>query len=97
MGWMAWDLIRGVDVLLKQADDRPEPHHPVGAVAGGGTGGRDRGPRFSDRVRGAFNSAGAAGVVGDGQPRPRLPVVRRGLLESNRGLRGGAMGGFAHG
>src|SRR5262249_57595127 len=36
MGWMVWDLMRGVDVLLKQPGIDPARIIMLGAVAGGG-------------------------------------------------------------
>lgn len=36
IGWMAWDLIRGVDLLLAQPHVDPERIIMIGAVAGGG-------------------------------------------------------------
>ena len=36
MGWMAWDLMRGVDVLLKQPGLDKDRIILMGAVAGGG-------------------------------------------------------------
>ena len=36
MGWMVWDLMRGVDLLLRQPGIDPERILLLGAVAGGG-------------------------------------------------------------
>ena len=36
MGWMVWDIRRGIDLLLRQPGVDPEKLILIGAVAGGG-------------------------------------------------------------
>ncbi len=98
MGWMVWDLMRGVDVLLRQPHIDRERIILLGAVAGGGdpagvTAALD--PRIACVV--PFN-------FGGWQPESRvLENPERdfawfgdGYWESTRGLRCGARDGFAH-
>lgn len=98
MGWLVWDLMRGVDVLLKQPTIDRGRVILLGAVAGGGdpagvTAALD--PRIACVA--PFN-------FGGWQPESR-PLANPdrdfdwfgdGYWESTRGLRGGAAGGFAH-
>lgn len=98
MGWFVWDLMRGIDVLLKQPSIDPARIIVLGAVAGGGdpagvTAALD--PRIACVV--PFNFSGW-------QPESNAPPdpdrdfawFGEGYWESTRGLRGGAAGGFAH-
>jgi cephalosporin-C deacetylase-like acetyl esterase len=98
MGWMVWDLMRGVDVLLKQTHIDKDRIILLGAVAGGGdpagvTAALD--PRIACVV--PFN-------FGGWQPESReLETPDRdfawfgeGYWESTRGLKNGARDGFAH-
>src|SRR5205823_1013704 len=98
MGWMVWDLMRGVDVLLKQPTIDPGRIIVLGAVAGGGdpagvTAALD--PRIACVV--PFNFGGwqpESSAVAD--PDRDFAWFGEGYWESTRGLRGGAAGGFAH-
>jgi dienelactone hydrolase len=98
MGWMVNDLMRGVDVLLKQPTIDPKRIILLGAVAGGGdpagvTAALD--PRISCVV--PFNFGGwqpESSAMPD--PDRNFPWFGDGYWESTRGLRGGAAGGFAH-
>jgi cephalosporin-C deacetylase-like acetyl esterase len=98
MGWMVWDLMRGVDVLLRQPGIDRDRIILLGAVAGGGdpagvTAALD--PRIACVV--PFNFSGW-------QPESNAPPdpdrdfawFGEGYWETTRGLRGGAAGGFAH-
>jgi cephalosporin-C deacetylase-like acetyl esterase len=98
MGWMVWDLMRGIDLLLKQPGIDKDRIIMLGAVAGGGdpagvTAALD--PRIACVV--PFNFSGW-------QPESNAPPdpdrnfawFGEGYWESTRGLRGGAAGGFAH-
>jgi cephalosporin-C deacetylase-like acetyl esterase len=98
MGWMVWDLMRGVDVLLKQPTIDRDRIILLGAVAGGGdpagvTAALD--PRIACVV--PFN-------FGGWQPESRVlenpdrdfAWFGEGYWESTRGLRNGARDGFAH-
>lgn len=98
MGWMVWDLMRGVDVLLKQPTIDKDRIILLGAVAGGGdpagvTAALD--PRFACVV--PFN-------FGGWQPESRVlehpdrdfAWFGEGYWESTRGLRNGARDGFSH-
>jgi len=98
MGWMAWDLMRGVDVLLKQPTIDKNRIILMGAVAGGGD---------PAGVTAALDSRIACVVpfnFGGWQPESSVsenpdrdtPWFGDGYWESTRGLRGGAAGGFAH-
>lgn len=98
MGWMVWDLMRGVDVLLKQEGIDPERIILLGAVAGGGD---------PAGVTAALDSRIACVVpfnFSGWQPESNSPPdpdrnfdwFGDGYWESTRGLRGGAAGGFAH-
>jgi len=98
MGWMVWDLMRGVDVLLKQPNIDRDRIILLGAVAGGGD---------PAGVTAALDNRIACVVpfnFGGWQPESR--VVENpdrdfawfgdGYWESTRGLRNGARDGFAH-
>ncbi|MFN4259204.1 MAG: hypothetical protein ACK4RK_07885 [Gemmataceae bacterium] len=100
MGWMVWDLMRGVDVLLKQPGIDPKRLVILGAVAGGGdpaavTAALDR--RFAAAV--PFNFGGP-------QPETRFPLPDDADLafnylggsswESTRNLRRTGADGFLH-
>jgi cephalosporin-C deacetylase-like acetyl esterase len=98
MGWMVWDLMRGVDVLLKQPNIDPERIVLLGAVAGGGD------PAGVTAALDQRIACVAPFNFGGWQPESRaLENPARdfawfgdGYWESTRGLRGGAAGGFAH-
>ncbi|MCE9568291.1 MAG: acetylxylan esterase [Planctomycetes bacterium] len=98
MGWMAWDLMRGVDVLLKQPTIDKDRIILMGSVAGGGdpagvTAALD--PRISCVV--PFNFGGwqpESSALEN--PDRDFAWFGDGYWESTRGLRGGAAGGFAH-
>ena len=98
MGWMSWDLMRCVDVLLRQSTIDPSRLLLLGAVAGGGdpagvTAALDQ--RITCVV--PFN-------FGGWQPESSAPEnpdrdfawFGDGYWESTRGLRNGARDGFAH-
>lgn len=98
MGWMAWDLMRGVDVLLHHSGADPRRVILLGAVAGGGdpagvTAALDR--RVSCVV--PFNFGGwqpESSVTAN--PDREFAWFGDGYWESTRGLRNGARDGFAH-
>ncbi|HYH65255.1 MAG TPA: acetylxylan esterase, partial [Urbifossiella sp.] len=98
MGWMAWDLMRGVDVLLQHSGVDPERVILLGAVAGGGdpagvTAALD--PRVKCVV--PFNFGGwqpESSVMAN--PDREFAWFGDGYWESTRGLRNGARDGFAH-
>jgi len=98
MGWMAWDLMRGVDVLLQHSGVDPTRIILLGAVAGGGdpagvTAALDR--RISCVV--PFNFGGwqpESSVTAN--PDREFAWFGDGYWESTRGLRNGARDGFAH-
>lgn len=100
MGWMTWDLSRGVDLLLSRPEIDPSKIIILGAVAGGGdpagvTAALD--PRIKACV--PFNFGGA-------QPETRFPLPEDAeasfnylggtYWESTRGLRRGGVDGFLH-
>ncbi|MCC6418875.1 MAG: hypothetical protein IT429_11625 [Gemmataceae bacterium] len=100
MGWMAWDLMRGVDLLLGRAGIDPRRILILGAVAGGGdpagvTAALD--PRIACCV--PFN-------VGGPQPETRYPLpddaettfnyLGGSYWDSTRGLRLGGRDDFPH-
>lgn len=98
MGWMAWDLMRGVDVLLKQPTMDPKRIIMMGAVAGGGD---------PVGVAAALDNRIACAVPFNfGGWQPESSVIENpdrdfawfgeGYWESTRGLRSGARDGFAH-
>jgi cephalosporin-C deacetylase-like acetyl esterase len=98
VGWMAWDLMRGVDVLLKQKNIDSERIILLGAVAGGGdpagvTAALDK--RIACVV--PFNFGGwqpESSVLEN--PDRDFAWFGEGYWESTRGLAFGARDGFAH-
>ena len=98
MGWMVWDLMRGVDVLLKQTNIDKDKIILLGAVAGGGdpagvTAALD--PRIACVI--PFNFGGwqpESSVLEN--PDRDFAWFGEGYWESTRGLRNGARDGFAH-
>ncbi len=98
MGWMVWDLVRGVDVLLHHSNADPDRIVLLGAVAGGGdpagvTAALD--PRIGCVV--PFNFGGwqpESSVTAN--PDREFAWFGDGYWESTRGLRDGARDGFAH-
>jgi cephalosporin-C deacetylase-like acetyl esterase len=98
MGWMVSDLMRGVDVLLKQPGIDRDRIILLGAVAGGGdpagvTAALDS--RIACVVPFNFGGWQPESVVTENPDRD-FPWFGEGYWESTRGLRGGAKGGFAH-
>ncbi len=98
MGWMVWDLMRGIDVLLKQKNIDKDRIIMLGAVAGGGD---------PAGVTAALDKRIACVVpfnFGGWQPESNAlenpdrdaPWFGEGYWESTRGLRNGARDGFAH-
>jgi cephalosporin-C deacetylase-like acetyl esterase len=98
MGWMVWDLMRGVDVLLKQPGIDKDRIILLGAVAGGGdsagvTAALDA--RISCVV--PFNFGGwQPESSANANPDRDFPWFGEGYWETTRGLRNGARDGFAH-
>lgn len=98
MGWLVWDLMRGVDVLLQQPGIDKDRIILLGAVAGGGdpagvTAALD--PRIACVV--PFNFGGwqpESKALAD--PDRNFAWFGEGYWETTRGLKGGAAGGFAH-
>ncbi len=98
MGWMAWDLMRGVDVLLQQPTIDPKRIILMGSVAGGGdpvgvTAALD--DRIACVVPFNFGGWQPESSALDNPDRD-FDWFGDGYWESTRGLRGGADGGFAH-
>jgi len=98
MGWLVWDLMRGIDVLLRQPGIDPDRIILLGAVAGGGD---------PAAVAAALDSRVAAVVPFNfGGPQPDYPIPENTdrdfywfgfpYWESTRSLRLGARDGFAH-
>lgn len=98
LGWMAWDLMRGVDLLLARSGVDPQRIVLLGAVAGGGD---------PAAVAGALDERIAAVVpfnFGGPQPETRYPLpddaetsfnyAGGGSWESTRNLRRSAADGF---
>jgi dienelactone hydrolase len=98
MGWIAWDLMRGVDLLLNQENIDPKRIILLGAVAGGGD---------PAAVAAALDERIAAAVpfnFGGPQPETRYPLpddaeasfnyAGGGSWESTRNLRRSAGDGF---
>lgn len=98
MGWMVWDLMRCVDVLLKQPAIDPKRVILMGSVAGGGdpcgvTAALDE--RIACAV--PFNFGGWQPESGGLEnPDRDFAWFGDGYWESTRGLRDGARDGFAH-
>lgn len=98
MGWMVWDLMRSVDVLLQQSNIDTAKIILLGSVAGGGdpagvTAALDK--RIACVV--PFNFGGwqpESQVRKD--PDREFEWFGDGYWESTRGLRNGARDGFAH-
>ncbi|MFO0825198.1 MAG: acetylxylan esterase [Gemmataceae bacterium] len=98
MGWMVWDLMRGVDVLLKQPTIDPKRIIMMGSVAGGGdpvgvTAALD--DRIACVVPFNFGGWQPESSVSENPDRD-TPWFGDGYWESTRGLRFGARDGFAH-
>ena len=98
IGWMVWDLMRGVDVLLRQTAIDKDRIILLGAVAGGGD---------PAGVTAALDGRIACAVpfnFGGWQPESAalenpdrdFAWFGEGYWESTRGLRDGARDGFAH-
>ena len=98
MGWLAWDLSRGLDLLLTYPEVDPERTIVLGAVAGGGD---------VAAVAAALDPRFAAACVfnfGGPQPESRFPLPENpedrfgyagsGGWESTRNLRDSVRGGF---
>lgn len=98
VGWMAWDMMRGVDVLLHDSAVDPKRLILLGAVAGGGD---------PTAVAGALDERFAAVVpfnFGGPQPETKYPLpddaetwfnyAGSGSWESTRNLRDSAAHGF---
>ena len=98
MGWMVWDLMRGVDVLLKQEHIDKDRIILLGAVAGGGD---PAGvppaldPRIACVVPFNFGGWQPESKPLDNPDRD-FAWFGDGYWESTRGLRNGARDGFAH-
>jgi dienelactone hydrolase len=98
MGWMVWDLMRGIDVLLDQPHIDKDRIIMLGAVAGGGdpagvTAALD--PRIACVV--PFNFSGwQPESSATANPDRDFPWFGEGYWETTRGLRNGARDGFAH-
>ncbi len=98
MGWMAWDLMRGVDVLLQQKTIDAQRIILMGSVAGGGDPAGVT-AALDDRIKCVvpFNFGGwQPESKGLENPDRDYAWFGDGYWESTRGLRGGAAGGFAH-
>lgn len=98
MGWMAWDLVRGVDVLLRQKNIDKDRIILMGAVAGGGdpagvTAALD--PRIACVVPFNFGGWQPESSALDNPDRD-FAWFGDGYWESTRGLKNGARDGFAH-
>ncbi len=98
MGWMVWDLMRGVDLLLAQENIDPRRILLLGAVAGGGD------PAAVTAALDQRISAAVPFNFGGPQPETRYPLPEdaerefnyagSGSWESTRNLRGSAADGF---
>jgi dienelactone hydrolase len=98
MGWMVWDIMRGIDVLLGQKNIDRERIILMGAVAGGGdpagvTAALD--PRVACVVPFNFGGWQPESQPLDNPDRD-FAWFGDGYWESTRGLRNGARDGFAH-
>ncbi len=98
IGWMAWDMMRGVDLLLARGDVDPDRIVLLGSVAGGGD---------PAAVTGALDTRIACAApfnFGGPQPETRYPLpddvetsfnyAGSGSWESTRNLRRSAKDGF---
>jgi len=98
MGWMVWDLMRGVDVLLKQPGIDKSRIIMLGAVAGGGDPAGVT-AALDDRIACVvpFNFGGwqPESSVKENPDRD-FAWFGDGYWESTRGLRNGARDGYAH-
>ena len=100
MGWMTWDLMRGVDLLLARPQSDPNKVIILGSVAGGGDPAGIT-AALDTRIKACvpFNFGGA-------QPETRFPLPEDAeasfnylmgtYWESTRGLRRGGVDGFLH-
>jgi cephalosporin-C deacetylase-like acetyl esterase len=98
MGWMVWDLMRGVDVLLKQKNIDKDRIILLGAVAGGGDVAGVT-ATLDERIKCVvpYNFGGwqpESNVLEN--PDRDAPWFGEGYWESTRGLKNGARDGFAH-
>jgi dienelactone hydrolase len=98
MGWLVWDMMRGVDVLLKQKNIDKDRIILLGAVAGGGdvagvTAALDR--RIACVAPFNFGGWQPESKVLENPDRD-APWFGEGYWESTRGLKNGARDGFAH-
>ncbi len=98
MGWMVWDLMRGIDVLLKLPNIDKDRIIMLGAVAGGGD---PAGVTAALDARIAcvvpFNFSGwQPEYSAMTNPDRDFPWFGEGYWETTRGLRNGARDGFAH-
>lgn len=98
IGWMAWDLMRGVDLLLSRPGADPQRIILLGAVAGGGD------PAAVTAALDSRIAAVAPFNFGGPQPETRYPLpddaetsfnyAGSGSWESTRNLRNSAADGF---
>ncbi len=98
MGWMVWDLMRGVDVLLKQPNIDSSRIILLGAVAGGGDPAGVT-AALDSRIAcvAPFNFGGwQPESGGTDNPDRDFAWFGDGYWESTRGLKSGARDGFAH-
>lgn len=98
MGWMVWDLMRGIDVLLQHSGVDHDRVILLGAVAGGGD------PAGVTAALDARVTCVVPYNFGGWQPESSVTAnpdrefawFGDGYWESTRGLRNGARDGFAH-
>jgi cephalosporin-C deacetylase-like acetyl esterase len=98
MGWLVWDMMRGVDVLLKQSNIDKDRIILLGSVAGGGdvagvTAALDN--RIACVAPFNFGGWQPESTVSENPDRD-TPWFGDGYWESTRGLKNGARDGFAH-
>jgi cephalosporin-C deacetylase-like acetyl esterase len=98
MGWIVWDMMRGVDVLLKQSNIDKDRIILLGSVAGGGdvagvTAALDN--RIACVAPFNFGGWQPESTVSENPDRD-TPWFGDGYWESTRGLKNGARDGFAH-